>query len=31
MILIFRNIWQGIATASPLDQLNLVLGIWACG
>lgn len=24
---ILRNIWQGIATASPLDQLNLGLGI----
>lgn len=24
---IFRNIWTGLITASPLDQLNLVLGV----
>lgn len=24
---IFRNIWEGLTTASPLDQVNLVLGV----
>ena len=24
---IFRNIWEGLTTASPLDQVNLLLGV----
>lgn len=27
MTAVWRDIWMGLATASPLDQLNLVLGI----
>jgi nicotinamide mononucleotide transporter len=28
MSAIWHNIWEGLTTASPLDQANLVLGIW---
>ena len=28
---IFRHIWQGLTSASPLDQINLVLGVGGVG